>query len=509
VLGAAAACADAPTASRAPSPTARHDGAIAATTLHRPTLIANRVKYRDAGYQPATGRDGNASLYVQALAGRDGKTEVKVSTDYWGLVYGWGPGDITQLQVKAFDAGGKLLATRTHAADLPGGGAATLTFPGMARGTRLQVQGAVRGIDPRRTGVPVVTGAVRLRPNLAVRGVVAPARVRAGSQVIISATVAETNGDVGAWSSCNLFVDGQRQDWAQWIWVDAGDAVTCMFFTGLTAEGKHRVEVRLGDAQPRDDDPADNSAAAEVEVYTTDELMYSASASQFETDDHTFTSIRWTVADSLGNAWGTEDENDWRMRVASRGTSFYGWSVRGMSRLPAVQIEEESGGTPLHSATYEVEPLWSYDGFSCGYGWDDATGVFLSVCTDTDAPGGTSVSYSRGSTRVTYHSSSFSRYWDGRTGEEQVYHYNYDSESGSAAPLEPWGSDFTLRVRLVDGESQLWAAPTFPLQASEYQYGQPLSCWTWSDWWYNATSEYCYQYDSSFRGTSGTTANWP
>ena len=177
-----------------------------------------------------------------------------------------------------------------------------------------------------------------------------------------------------------------------------------------------------------------------------------------------------------------------------------------MSRLPRVEIEEESGGTPLFSAAYEVEPLWSYDGFACGIGWDGATGVFLIVCTDTDAPGGTSVTYSRLSTSVTYHSSSYSRYWDSRTGDDQVYHYNYDSEGGPT-PLEPWGSDFTLRVRLVDGESQLWAAPTFPLQSSEYQYSLPLSCWSWSDWWYSATSEYCYQADSWSRSTSGAAYN--
>jgi hypothetical protein len=245
-----------------------------------------------------------------------------------------------------------------------------------------------------------------------------------------------------------------------------------------------------------------------VEVYTTDELTYSASAYQYKSDDHYFTSSRWTETDSAGNAWGTEYENDTRIGTASSSVSFYGWSVRGMSHLPRVEIDEETGGSPLHSVVYDVEPLWSYDGYTCGVGWDGATGAYLNVCTDTDAPGGTNMTYMRFLTRVTYHSNYYSRYWDGRTGEDQVYHYNYDSGDEGVPALEAWGSDFTLRVRLVAGDAQLWAAPTFPLQTSEYQYSQPLSCWTWSDWWYGATNEFCYQYESSFKGTYGSASNW-
>ena len=503
VLLAAAACSDAPTASRAALPAARHDGAAAATTLRRPTLIPNRVKYRDAGYHPATGRAGSATLFMQALVGRDGKTEMQVATNEWGLREGWSPGAITHLQVKALAPDGKLLATRTHGSELPGGGVATLTYGGMTRGTQLQVQGTVRGIDANRTDVPVVTGTVRLRPNLAVRDVVAPERVREGSAVWISATVAETNGDLGAWSACQLYVDGTPRDWAQGIWVDAGDAVTCLFYTDFSGGGRHQVEVRLGYSSPRDDDPRDNAASTQVEVEGSTELFYFASVSDFRSDQHVLTRSLWSTSDSLGNSSGLETQDESRSSQAQRQVAFYGWTFRAMSALPRVEIEEESAGASVFSAAYHVEPIWVDYGWTCGEGQDGATGVFLAFCSS--AWGGTNVQYARWSTRVTYHSSNYVRFWDSLTGEDLVYHYNYDQESGDGLPLTPLGGDFTIRVRLVADGTQFSAAAAFPLQTEELRFDSPLSCWTESyPYWPGSTGEYCSLYEESRKTVSGS-----
>jgi hypothetical protein len=510
LLCTAAACSDAPTASRAALPAARHDGAAAVTTLRPPTLIPNRIKYRDAGYHPATGRAGSASLYLQALVGRDGKTEMQVATSPWGITDGWAPGAITHLQVKALDSAGKLLATRTHGADLPGGGAATLTYGGMARGTQLRVQGTVRGIDAHRTDVPVVTGTVRLRPNLAVYGVTAPARVREGPWgVPISATVTETNGDVGAMTMCRLYVDGVPRDWAGRIWVDAGDAVTCLFSAVFSSAGKHRVEVRLEDMLPRDDDPADNTASAEVEVEADDELLYSASVYSVAHDNHVFTRSRWTVDNDLDN-FGSESGNETRSSNAHQEISFSGWSMKGMSRLPRVEVEEESAGAPVFSIAYDFEITWENYDWTCGQGLDGAIGVFVAVCTSSDAFGGTNLTYGRWSTRVTYHSTDWGRYWDAHTGEDQVYHYNYDDGYEEGLAPAALGSDFTIRVRLVADGTQFSAVATFPLQTEELRFDSPLTCWTESYAWAGATSEYCSLYEDSRKTVFGSKGGrWP
>lgn len=500
VLGAAAACADAPTASRATS-APRHDAATAVTTLRRPTLISNHVKYRDAGAHPASGKAGAATLYMQALLGRDGKTEVQVATSELAFRNGWGPGEIAQLQVKALGPDGHPVATRVHTGDLPGGGTATFSYGGMARGTTLRAQAAVRGLDPHRTDVPVATGQVRLRPNLAVKEVTAPERVRVGAVLTVSATIAETNGDVGEFSDCLLYVDGQQTDGARWIWVDAGDAVTCFFYAGFLPEGRHQLEVRLSSGLPRDDDPADNAASTEVEVYSTDEMFYDVYLNGSETTSRSFSRSTWFSRDGEGIESSGLFENHGSSDISSWSIAFYGWANRGMSQAPRVEVEEETNGARVFSGVYDMADLLG--GSTCGMGVDPAAGVSVFACTGNDPLGYTMMGYFRSSTRVSYHSHSVSRYFDGYTGEEQVYHDNYDVEDSAGLPLPELGSDYTLRVRVGDGTTQLSATTTFPVSISDYDYVFPWTCTRWEADWATMWSEYCWEREERGRSIFG------
>ena len=45
-----------------------------------PDLIPNSVKYSDTGLQPATGRDSDISVEARALLGRDGVTDLELTT---------------------------------------------------------------------------------------------------------------------------------------------------------------------------------------------------------------------------------------------------------------------------------------------------------------------------------------------------------------------------------------------------------------------------------------------
>jgi hypothetical protein len=329
--------------------------------------------------------------------------------------------------------------------------------------------------------------------------------VRAGRAVGIAATVAETNGDVGEWNDCRLFVDGVQQDWAQGIWVDAGDAVTCLFQVTFAGVGTHHVEVRLGGGSPRDDDPADNHASAEVESYTSDALTYSASVYDYQESSHDFTRTLWSfTVDSAGNHVGREYADDRLTNSSGRSISFTGWTFRGLSRLPRVDVEEESGGTAMFSASYQVDPPWWYANASCGQGWDGASGVLVDVCTGPGASDETWVSYYRSSTAVTYHSDGYSRAFDDRTGTDLVYHYNFDVESESGLPLTPLGGDYTIRVRLSDGSTQLSGTATMALYTSQGQVSYPLTCSGWTDYWDGSWNEDCSAYDYSGRQTYGS-----
>ncbi|HEX6747569.1 MAG TPA: hypothetical protein VF092_09800 [Longimicrobium sp.] len=500
LLCAAAACGDAPTASRIAQPAPRHDGATA-STLRRPALIANTVRYRDLGHHPATGRSGSVSLAVQALLGHDGSTEMEVRA----FAQDWLQRPvITHLQLKALTPDGRMIGTRVYGPGLTDSSVASPTVGGLARGTQLQVMATVTGADRNRTDVPTITGTVWRRPNLAVRDLSAPARVRQGRSALVTATVAETNGDLGAVTSCQLYLDGVAQDWAQGVWVDAGDAVTCLFWPTFRSAGTHRVEVRLGGAWPRDDDPADNSASAEVEVETSNELVYSAVVSGSEGNSYRRSRESWTFGDSVGSQSGNEYGDETRSVYANRTTSASGYIQKGMSRLPRVEVEEESGGVPVVSGAYELALTYDYGGDLCGYGSDGATGVLVTACTHTGEFPFTNAWYSRMSTNVSYHSVSYMRVWDDRSGNEFVYHFNYDQDFVGGLPLAPLGADYTVRMRLVDGETEFHGAATFPVQVSEFREEWPWTCSTNSYWWAAATMEYCSTSQSWTRNLYGS-----
>src|SRR5262249_3409393 len=110
-------------------------------------------------------------------------------------------------------------------------------------GSRIQVQANVRGIDGRRTDVVTLTETVKLGPALHV-DLSIPGGAVVGTPVVITATVTETNGQVGTRTDCVLYVDGQPVDRADDIWVDAGDAVSCAFSYTFPRAGTYQVEVR-------------------------------------------------------------------------------------------------------------------------------------------------------------------------------------------------------------------------------------------------------------------------
>src|SRR5258708_2243127 len=70
-------------------------------------LIPNGVHYRESGTRPVTGRSGSASLQARALLGKDGVTELEVTTGTLDSPVP-APGEIRLAQVKLFDPNGRL-----------------------------------------------------------------------------------------------------------------------------------------------------------------------------------------------------------------------------------------------------------------------------------------------------------------------------------------------------------------------------------------------------------------
>lgn len=470
-----------------------------ATALQKPVLHSNRERYSYHGQKPATGRSGSASLSMQALLGRDGTTEVQLSTGRLDEPWLAAPGTITRVQTRASSPDGKHRFTHNDN-DLVANGTTSLSYGALARGTVLQVQANVTGIDPNRTDVVSVTGTVLRRPNLAVVSVNVPARVRTGAWTHLSATIRETNGDVGNWGVCKLYVDGAQVDWGQWIWVDAGDVVTCLFSHEFRGEGTHRVEVRIEpDWQGlRDDDPSDDVAATTVESYATNEFFYTASASHVIQSDSVLSRERWR-----SGSYQSEYMGGWGQDSESQVVTLDAWTPRAVSAdsLLLLEVTETTGGTIRASSVYSLAPSYvEADGSFCTSGQDGATGGRIHLCTSSMLSGATSVSYIRSAGRVSYYSYQYSRLWNRETGEEWVYSYN-DGFSGSHGdlPLRPFGGDFGVRVRLHAGSEVYTADPVFPLHVYENRFDLPLSCTTWEDLasgyfneWCTASSYYYY-----------------
>ena len=218
-------------------------------------LIPNRVKYSDTGLKPASGRAADIAVEARALLGRDGLTDLELTTG--SFEGGVAPtGTLTRVQVKA---GLELEEPLTRSYDASGS-SASVRLDGLALGPReqIQVQTSAQSTDLQRTGVVTVTETVKRRPDLRIGQVSVPPNVIAGHPANIYLGIIESNGDVGARANCVLRVDGVEVDGATNIWVDARGSVSCAMTHIFTTPGTHQVQLAIEGVSPGDWDPTNN-----------------------------------------------------------------------------------------------------------------------------------------------------------------------------------------------------------------------------------------------------------
>jgi hypothetical protein len=221
-----------------------------------PRLARASQRYRNAGVKPGTGRDGTAAVEGRALLAADGTTLVELTTGHLDQT-GTPPGNIDKVQFKQLNASGEAVYTLNYTG-LTGGGSWSQSVTGPVSRARLLVQANITGIDGERTSVVTVPITVGLLPDLAVKDLTMPATATPGIPTVISATVAENNGDTGATGDCRLYVNDTLVDEARAIWVDAGDEVSCTFAHTFAQPGTNTVRVTLENVTPGDDDGSNN-----------------------------------------------------------------------------------------------------------------------------------------------------------------------------------------------------------------------------------------------------------
>ena len=484
-------------------------------------------RYRDRGIKPATGRSGSATLGAQMLLNKDGSTDVEVVVR---------PGEqlnvtpiVEHVQLKALTAAGDAAWTRNFGEPAERVWTRRIDAGMYGRRQSFRVQANITGIDPSRTDVVTVTGTVARRPDLAVERIDAPAEAPANEPVRISATVRERNGDLGATGRCVLYVDGQRADaigaGATGMWVDAGDAVGCIFTATFDTEGRKQLRVAIENVAPGDDDPTNNEATGAIDVSSGTELAHYAYVWQY--DSHYSLAEEWkrgvfatdgSYESSYAGTYAVE--NEYHEQGVDMSASLATRLTFPLSRL---RLSASTGGVVVYDITLtEVAPTFvqswpSPDGrgtvtLTCVAHWatESAGDIYLTLCSSvqTDHSTGetramTSFHHSRHAYSAVYYSA-FTQGWLYRlNGSEERGEESFtfrDDASLGAVPQLAFGPTFDIDLVITDapaggtGTRSLVASPRIPIDG----YGDAWD-WTGPEWcWSGRSGEW---YDSSIGKT--------
>ena len=403
-------------------------------------LHPNRVKYRDAGFHPATGRSGSAVVSARALLDKAGTTTVEVTTGSFDE--GAAPGTLAKVQLKAFGPSGQLAFTDNHDA-----ATATVSYPytTLPHGTTLQVQNVVRGIDPSRTDVVTLSTAVYFRPDLAAWRLDAPDNAPIGTPVNIQGLITENNGEVGARTDCVLYIDGTPVDRANGIWVDAAGFVGCAMTHVFTEARSYALELRLENVGPGDFDVTNNSATTSINIVTPSPFRFYSFQAWDITDISWWHSVS-TLETWEGNleTWDQVSTRDGRQQFATFSALIPAMLDYNAPITLRGEMRTNGGIVSSVEITYPSLPFSDWQQGYCGSNYDIETreATYICVLTEGHAAGHTNIQYDWSAANIRYHSESYVYYWD---PSGQLHEAYYVSEYTDATPLVTMGPDFSGR----------------------------------------------------------------
>ena len=457
------ACADtAPVAPHSPQPL------TASLTTASPASHPNREKYRDSGFQPATGRSGSAVVSTRALLDKSGTTAVEVTTGTFDE--GSAPGTLAKVQVKAFSPSGEDVFTDNHNG-LSGGGTASFSYATLPHGTPLQVQSVVDGVDPRADVVTLAT-AVHFAPDLVASRLDAPANAPVGVAVNLQGYILERNGDVGARADCVLYVDGVAADRASGIWIDAGGLVACAMTHVFTEARTYSLELRVESVRPRDFDGDNNSASAAITAVAPSGFSTYSFQAWAVTD-----SAWWHNVSTLTTWDGTVETWDqiYTREGPSQFASISGLISRALDYTQPITLRGEmsTNGATVNTVddTYPSLPFVDWQEGYCDSRYNFATRGITYICVYTQGrlAGYTYVQYDWSGADVHYRSNSYVYYWD---PSGQLHETWYSSDFMDSAPMVTLGPDFSgrLSVQGAGDAEPVTVQATVPFEATDLRF---------------------------------------
>ena len=304
------------------------------------------VRAADPPTCPSSTEDAYAMKLV-ALTGPQGADLALAMTAAPGCAQA---ASLKKVQLKIYAADGTLADVR-NLKDVPApGGAADVDLGPLERGRLVEAEVLVQTGAPPRTYVLRGEAITRLRPDLVVETVNAPAQTLTTRPVDVHADIAELNGDTGAAARVSLLWGPSLLGNVD-VTVPAGGRATVTFpDVALTQAARLDLTVLVGEAAPGETDPTNNDRAATVDV-TELELARSrlvlpslgGYGAQF--DQHVYAKITSPPPGSLpdleAKAKALEPQlvriffNEVQERVADNMQSF----------LETVQLAQEAGAT--------------------------------------------------------------------------------------------------------------------------------------------------------------------
>ncbi len=204
---------------------------------------------------PAKGTVKPFQLVVEALQDVNQVTDVTVTTKVI-LPNFSAPGLAKQLQLKSFDTSGNLRWTKNEmkVALAPGGSSSTASFQygDLGHNQPFQVQEQVQNAQTGNTEVLNAKGIVRLRPDVAVGDLAAPAQAHIGQIVNIPAPIKELNGDLGATTNVVLNEGATERDHANGVSVNPLGIVDVVFAVRFDQAGTYTLTVVAQDVGVHD-----------------------------------------------------------------------------------------------------------------------------------------------------------------------------------------------------------------------------------------------------------------